>query len=197
MEETPEPAKQPPKKKPLSRDKQRAVDRSKRESADKQLRGILSKCPKGVYSELSGRQHKVLDEQAGRYGLPLLGKEIDLGAVLRRFHDLLRDHGDQIAGERPDGQPVTEWDEDVKKQRALLLRLDVAERCGELLRKHLVDQILQQVAGLLRSAGERMQHEGHEEAYKILDETLIDAQSSVDELLGSQPPLQDEIADQE
>lgn len=45
--------------------------------------------PKKDYVEMSGRAVKILNEQADRYKLPLRGRTVDLGAVLRSFHDFL------------------------------------------------------------------------------------------------------------
>ena len=58
---------------------------------------MLSSIPKGVYCELSGRKHWVVDEQAKRYGLPISGAEIDLYAVLAAFHDLIAKHHRQLS----------------------------------------------------------------------------------------------------
>lgn len=178
---------------PLSRDERRAFDRAKREKAEKDLRDGLASLPKKLYVELSGRQHKVLDEQASRYGLPLLGKSIDVGQVLRRFHDLLRDHGDALSGETPAPEQLEDWGEEFKKWKALTAKAEFQEHCQQLLRRHVVDEVLQRVAGLLRGCGERLQHEGHAEAYAMLDETLADAEREIAELLGGQAPLQDAI----
>lgn len=49
----------------------------------------LKNCPKSVYLGMAGRQAKVIIEQATRYGLPLGGSTIDIGAVVRSFHDHL------------------------------------------------------------------------------------------------------------
>lgn len=171
----------------LSRDESRAIERAKRVQLDRTLRESLHACPKKLYVELSNRQHKVIDEQAARYGLPLLGPRVDLFDLIRKFHDLLADHsGKLLAGE-------TNWAEECKKEQALKARAERLALCGQLLRRHVVDATLQNVAALLRSAGERMQQQGHTEAHALLDETLADAKVQIDELLRQQPPLSDQL----
>lgn len=176
----------------LSRDESRAIERAKREQLDRTLREALRACPKKLYVELSGRQHKILDDQAARYSLPLLGPAVDLFALLHKFHDLLAEHGGKLLAAEEE-QEATDWANECKKEQALKARAERLALCGQLLRRHVVDATLQNVAALLRSAGERMQQQGHTDAYQLLDETLADAQVQIDELLRQQPPLSDQL----
>ena len=57
---------------------------------------LLRSLPKGVYASLADRQVRTINAQARTYGLPLLGRTIDLYAVLSAFHDLLAEHGRKI-----------------------------------------------------------------------------------------------------
>ena len=52
----------------------------------------LKNCPKGVYLRMAGRQAKVVNEQATRYGLPLGGQIVDIGAVVQAFHNHLAEY---------------------------------------------------------------------------------------------------------
>lgn len=54
--------------------------------------------PKKLWRQWSGRQHKVLDEQAARYGLPIAGPTIDLAAVARWLHEFLAANARKLAG---------------------------------------------------------------------------------------------------
>lgn len=49
--------------------------------------------PKGTWHAWSGRQPKVLNEQADRYGIPIGGPTIRLRDVARWIHNTLADHG--------------------------------------------------------------------------------------------------------
>jgi hypothetical protein len=55
--------------------------------------------PKKHYTAMSGRQRKVLNEQADRYGIPCSGEVIDLGAVLRWVHDSLAKNSHRLSGD--------------------------------------------------------------------------------------------------
>jgi hypothetical protein len=61
----------------------------------------LQSLPKRDYVAMSGRQQKILDAQADRYGLDELKKpKIDLTRLVRQFHDLLAKHWVKFAGPR-------------------------------------------------------------------------------------------------
>jgi len=45
--------------------------------------------PQKHWRAMSGRQTKVINEQAARYDIPFGGATIDLPAVVKRFHDFL------------------------------------------------------------------------------------------------------------
>jgi hypothetical protein len=66
------------------------------------LQASLRAVPKGIYCELSGRQHKVVSDCQARYGLPVLGETVDLFVVVRWFHDLLAKRGDWLVIESAD-----------------------------------------------------------------------------------------------
>ena len=46
---------------------------------------------------MSGRQTKVINEQAARYDLPFGGPTIDLPDVVRALHDFLAKHAQRLA----------------------------------------------------------------------------------------------------
>ncbi len=182
----------------LSRDEQRAFDKWKREAIDRSLEQLGKACPKKFYVALSGRPHKVLDQQATRYQLPLLGDKLNLFDIQHRIHDLLAEfakHGtlNGIPGKAGADDDQTDWANECKKEQALKARAERLALCGVLLRRQVVDATLQSVAALLRSAGERMQQQGHTDAHQLLDETLCEAHEQIDELLRQQPPLSNQL----
>src|SRR5688572_5463187 len=77
----------------LKREEQRAIAKFQSDSDEAARWQHYGQVPKKHYVRLSGRQHKVLDEQAVLYDLPLGDPTIDLAKVLRRFHDILAEHG--------------------------------------------------------------------------------------------------------
>jgi hypothetical protein len=136
--------------------------------------------PKKHWVQLSGRQHKVLDEQAARYGIPIAGTLIDLAQVARWLHDFLAQHAQKL---RPDDdllQGDSDWAEKYRKERALLLRLERREREGTLVRRDKSHQCWNRVAGVLRNAGEVLQRQFGAAALRILNRAIEDASREVD-----------------
>lgn len=60
--------------------------------------------PKGVYCELSGRQHKLVDDAAELYGLPIGEATIDLQAALTALHDFIASHARLLAARATAGE---------------------------------------------------------------------------------------------
>ncbi len=58
--------------------------------------------PKGEYCYLAGRQHKLIDDAADHYGLPLDGAVINLRSALTALHDLIAANAHRIRGEHTD-----------------------------------------------------------------------------------------------
>jgi len=147
-------------------------------------RSAYRTCPKPIYIELTGRTHQVLNNQIASHRLPLSGDILDLGAVLRRFHDVLADmarHGFRYG---PDGNVAVEregansqavahlgtW-RNIKAQREQL-RLD-AERRSYIPRED-VHRFLGELAAAMRTGGERLQREVSPIAYEIHNDVLAE-----------------------
>lgn len=137
--------------------------------------------PKKHWVLLSGRQHKILDEQASRYQIPILGSSIDLAAVARWLHDFLARNAGKL---KPDDdvllQGDSNWAERYRKERALLVRLDRREREQALVSRERSHQCWTRVAGVLRRAGETLQRQFGPTALRILNQALEDAEREVD-----------------
>ena len=152
--------------------------------------------PKKHWATLSGRQHKVLDEQAGRYGIPILGSLIDLAAVARWLHDFLARNAQKL---KPDDdgllQGDSDWAEKYRKERALLVRLERREREGTLVDREKSHQCWTRVAGVLRRCGEVLQRQYGPAALRLLNQALEDAAREVDSLFTDGTPPQPDSAD--
>ena len=138
--------------------------------------------PKKHWVKLSGRQHKILDEQASRYAMPILGPTIDLAAVVRWLHDFLARNAQKL---RSDEEELllagnSNWAEKYRKERALLVRLERREREGQLVSRDLSHQAWTRVAGVLHRAGETLQRQYGPAALRILNQALEDASREVD-----------------
>lgn len=137
--------------------------------------------PKKHYRQLSGRQDKVLNEQATAYGIPVGGPTIDLEAVLRWFHDYLsrtRIRGDSEADAIVQGASQELKDaylrEQIreKRERAKLARLERQQQEGSLLARDDVHRAHARIASLLRDCGSRLLREFGPVAQQMLDEAI-------------------------
>ena len=82
----------------LTTREQAAVRKFEAAQLEKTRDAIVHAIPKGLWCEWSGRQPKVVNEQADRYRLPLRGRTIDLPEFVRAFHDFLAANAKKLAG---------------------------------------------------------------------------------------------------
>lgn len=138
--------------------------------------------PKRHWLEMSGRQAKVVNEQAARYGLPFGGPVINLAAVARALHDFLAKHKHVLAREEQVGEAgsLEEW----RHERMQLARLDRLEREGQLVPREAARQAFGVAASVLRQAGEQLQRQFGRDAHAILSEALDDAAEAISALFG-------------
>ena len=145
--------------------------------------------PKKDYLKLSGRPDKVVNDQARLYGLPLMGRTLDLAAILSAFHDLLAKFKHRLGADAADGDPMlsgksTPALEDYRKWRAKLAELDFRAREGELVPREQIHQGHIILAALLREFGETLQREFGPDAHRLWEDLLDDYQREVDRLSG-------------
>lgn len=168
-----------------------------REAADRQR--FYRTIPKGDWREWSGRQHKVLNEQADRYGLPIGSAEIDLPAVVRWLHDFLAENKHRLAavGERSpqeaDGPTEGELDAaklDYLRERTRISRIEADRRAALLIPRDQVHQCFGLIAGVLRQASENLNKRFGEDAFEILADALATADDHLASLVAtfSEPP---------
>ena len=136
---------------------------------------------------MSGRQTKVLNEQAERYGIPFGGRTINLPNVVRALHDFLAANARKLAAEDDEmlgsGVPSPAL-ERYREERAKLARLDRLERERVLVPRDEVREGLGRIAAIIRSAGEALQRQFGASAVDLLYEALDDAQREIDQRFG-------------
>ena len=147
--------------------------------------------PQKHWRQMSGRQTKVLNEQAERYGIPLGGRTINLPQVVRALHDFLAANARRLnSGEEElltNGGPSPAL-ERYRDERARLARLDRLEREEILVPREDIRVGLGQIAVILRTAGDLLQRQFGREAAEILHEALDDAELAVRRMCGEEPP---------
>lgn len=166
------------------------------EAAEDQKRGMrfVRRLSKKTYSDWSGRPTKILHDQARLYGVPLLGAEIDLVAVVAWLHDWLATHkhelgaiakgeSDEAAGSLK-GRLMAEQIAMLEK-RNTMLEQDLAKRHESLLPRSDVRELLARCATILRGAGDRLYKRCGDEAGTILAEAIDDFEREVGQLDGT------------
>ncbi len=130
---------------------------------------------------MSGRQTKVINGQADRYGIPTGGSSINLPAVVCALHDFLADNACKLAREdeplmQGSGSPALER---YREERAALARLNRLEREQKLIPRDVTRESLSWIAAILRSAGDSLQRQFGPAAVEILYEAMDDAQREI------------------
>lgn len=180
----------------LTKTEQRAIDRFQAEQTEKRGLAFVAAVPKKLYSAWSGRQQKILNDQAALYGVPLEGPTVDLRAVVRWLHEFFARHK-HVLGELAQGDAAEPTSlraqldsERVKqlKKKNQLLEDQVAENRRTLVPRAEIHEYLVRLAGLLRSAGERLEKQHGSAAADVLRGALSDFERIVSELRGATAP---------
>ncbi len=83
----------------LTKPERAALKRHEREKEERLRWQYYGSIPQKHWRQMSGRQAKVINEQAERYGIPFGGPSINLPAVVRALHDFLADNAHKLARE--------------------------------------------------------------------------------------------------
>jgi len=170
----------------LTKPERAALKRHEREKEERLRWQYYAAIPQKHWRQMSGRQTKVLHEQAARYGIPFGGSAINLPAVVRAFHDFLADNAQKLARDddplmQGTGSPALER---YREERAAMARLDRLEREQKLIPRDTARESLGRIAAILRGAGESLQREFGSAAVEILYEALDDSQREIERAFG-------------
>jgi hypothetical protein len=162
------------------------VEKDKEERLRWQYYGSI---PQKHWRQMSGRQTKVLHEQAARYGIPFGGPHINLPAVVRALHDFLAENAVKLARDEDElmqggASPALER---YRQERAMLARLDRLEREGSLVPRDEVRDALARISALLRAVGEALQRQFGREALELYLEGLDDVEREINRSFGEEP----------
>ncbi|QDV25950.1 hypothetical protein [Aureliella helgolandensis] len=166
----------------LSRDEEAAVKQHEKQKEERLRWQYYETIPQKHWRSMSGRQAKILNEQASRYGIPFGGANVSLPKVVRALHDFLADNKHKLARDDDDllSGPASPALERYREERALLARLVRLEREGELLPRDLVRLSLAKTAALIRAAGETLQKQFGDTAAELLYDAIEDAESEIE-----------------
>jgi hypothetical protein len=180
----------------LTKPERAALKRHEREKEERLRWQYYADVPQKHWRQMSGRQAKVLNEQAQRYGIPFGGSNINLPAVVRALHDFLADNAQKLARDddplmQGTGSPALER---YREERAAMARLDRLEREQKLIPRDAARESLGRIAAILRGAGEALQREFGSAAVEILYEALDDSQREITRAFGDIEGATDELS---
>jgi hypothetical protein len=144
--------------------------------AESNREDALLNLPKGIYCKLSGRQQKVVDEQAVRYGLAIDGSKIDLYQVLKKFHDILAEWGPTINElQGAEGSLRTEKlrrEIELLERRSKSIEIDIKNKQDEFIDRNTLRVRMEWLANKLRTVSERLGKRFGADAQVLLNHAL-------------------------
>lgn len=155
-----------------------ALKRFEKRTEEQRRREYMATIPQKHWREMSGRQAKVINEQAALYGIPIAGATINLADVAKWIHDTLAEHGRKIlASTEPGGDP------DLELKRIKTTRQHFAHErdLGQWISREDVHAGLAIFAEGIRRAGEKLQRmPGAAAAAQALEEAFADVQRDLE-----------------
>jgi hypothetical protein len=159
----------------LSQIEQRALTRVEKERERVQRWDYYRTIPKGHWKEMSGRQDKVLNEQAGRYGIPLGGPVIDLTQVVTWLHQFLADKAAILAAGAVDDPLMVGDSPALERYRTLkadLLAIDLAERQETVIDRAKMHERLARMAAAAKGFNEKLERKYGRDAADWFEQML-------------------------
>lgn len=149
---------------------------TKRDS-EAHVRSFLDSCPKGIYCELAGRQHKLIDDAAENHNLPLLGPTVNLFQAVKALHDRVIEYG---SNRNPalDGDLEELKAEKLKREivklthQATQLEIEIQRRRDSLVDRNEVRERLAWLSHFLEKIGKKLAKLGGENVHKLFNEHL-------------------------
>lgn len=171
----------------LTRDEQAALRRFEQEREERLRWQHYRSIPKKHWRQMSGRQAKVINEQAARYKLPLGGPTINLEEFVVAFHDFLSQNAQRLAQvddaclRSAQSSPALEK---YREERARLAELDRLERERVLMPRELTRSLHYRLAMLIRRCIERLELNYGRDAAQLVLDMLDDYERELDDALG-------------
>lgn len=156
-----------------------ALRKIEKEREEKARWEYYASIPKKHWVEMSGRQPKVINEQATRYKIPFDGRTINLPDVIRALHDFLATHGRRILTADEDGQLMAGGDSP-ELENLRRVKRQIAEHQYEEMRREVVSvaafrSFHDDLAELLRNFGEDLQRVAGDVSTQLFERTLESA----------------------
>lgn len=149
-----------------------ALRRYERGREEQQRWEFYRSIPQKHWREMSGRQTKILQDQARRYGIPFDSRTIDLPEVVKRLHDFfaknakkLSDDEDLLRGDSPNVERI-------RAARAEIVEMERDERRGTHLPMSEMAGVLSKYASAIRSSVDQVRRLYGNEPADIVNEHL-------------------------
>jgi hypothetical protein len=173
-----------------TRDETAALRRYEKQIEDQRRDEHYRTIPKKLWRLWSGRQAKIILEQADRYGFEMLrGATIDLPAFVKRFHDWLAENARKLsAADSVDptlagvASPALEKKRQLECQRVELL---LNREQGLWIERRLIHEGHNRMGAILRTAGEALLRQFGPAAQKIINDALQNCERETDRLLAA------------
>jgi len=170
----------------LGREDQREHTRITKKRDLQSFNRLAESLPRKEWSIWSGRDVRILTDQAALYGIPVGGGEVSLPAVAKWIHEFLKENGRKIRSFDEDGSPeegeaLEEWRK-VKTERE---KLQLNRERKLLIDRDVVHDGLMEVAGMLRKFGELLQRQFGFESSRAFNEQLTDTEDRIETMLSS------------
>jgi hypothetical protein len=170
----------------LSAADSRDIDWLRERDSREALESWKAAIPKGEYCQLAGRQHKLINDAAERYELPLKQPTIDLQAAITGLHDVISQNARAIRAGL-DGQNINELREEKLKQEILKLEkendrmaIELEYTRGNAIPRAQVRESLVVMTARLRTLGQTL-NRIHPDARDALNNTLDGIASEVEQ----------------
>ena len=146
---------------------------------------------------MSGRQAKIIKEQAALYGLPCGEAEIDLPKFVRAFHDFLAAHGRKLVKDEEGllSGPATESMERLRRIKAIREEFAYERDRGLWRSIEEVQTGLNLLASIVRQACENLQRQFGSEALELVAEAFDDGKKAFQRILGGDDDLESDHGD--
>lgn len=165
----------------LSKQERRALDKVRSHAEELKRWEYYRSVPKGHVVTMLGRQRKVVDSWATRFGMPVLGRVVDLTELLNWLGTFLVDNSERLSHEH---SPAMER---YREERAIKERISRLVMEQSYLPRAEIHERIMRFAAIIRSAGETLQKQHGNEARAILDEALDDCDRELDALAPVDP----------
>lgn len=149
----------------------------------------IEQVSKKLWMQWSGRDHRVLLDQARKYGMPLGETTVSVPEMAQWIHDLVAEQGRNFYFDEEDEGGISSKSspalERLREAKASMAEQQLAKECRQLIERNVVHDGLQQIAGTLRRCGDVLQRQYGREVGETFNEFIDDCDRQISEFLAA------------